>query len=58
MSILAVIGTVLQLAFLILTRWFGWNDERKAKAKEILKETSNAKTASDWTTIFDNLNRL
>lgn len=54
----AIIGTALQIMMLLLKKWFEFNDEKKQKAKEILKEAKDAKTASDYTRIFDGINRL
>lgn len=54
----AVIGTALQLILLLLQRWFKFSDEKKEKAKEILKEIPNAKDPSSITRAFDRINRL
>lgn len=55
---IAIVAAGIQLVFLLVSEWFKWNNEKKAKAKEILKEIPNAKTASDITTLFDRINRL
>lgn len=54
----AVIGAGIQLILLVLTKWFQSKDEKKEKLKEILKESKNAKTASDVTAIFDRINSI
>jgi hypothetical protein len=55
---IAVIGAAIQLIFLIVKKWFEMNDERKAEAKEILKEVPSAKDVSSITRIFDRINSL
>ena len=55
---IAVIGAAFQIVFMLLKEWFKWNDEQKAKAKEILKEVPSAKDVASITRIFDRINRL
>jgi hypothetical protein len=55
---LEIIGNVLKLAMLLLGKWFEFDAEKKAKAKEILKEVPNAKDASSITRMFDVINRM
>ena len=55
---LEIIGSALKLLLMLLGEWFKFSNEKKAKAKEILKEVPNAKTASDITRIFDSINRM
>ena len=54
----AVIGAGLQLILLLVSKWFTMNDEKKAKAKELLKEVPNAKDPSSITRTLDAINRL
>lgn len=54
----AVIGAGIQILLLLLTHWFKAKDEKKEKLKEILKDTKNAKTASDFTSIFDRIHNV
>lgn len=54
----AVIGAGIQILLLLLTHWFKAKDEKKEKMKEILKESKNAKTASDVTSILDRISSL
>ena len=58
MAWLAAIGTLLQIIFLLLQKWFQWTDEQKQKANDILKEVPGAKDASTITSLFDRINRL
>ena len=53
----AGIAAGLQIAMMVLKWWFGLDDAKKAKAKELLKEAQNAKDASGITRIFDAVNR-
>jgi hypothetical protein len=55
---LEIIGAALKILQLLLGKWFEFNDEQKKKAKEILTEVPNAKTAHDITYIFDSINRM
>lgn len=55
---LEIIGAVLKILQMLLGKWFEYTDEKKQKAKEILKEIPDAKDASDITAIFDRINRL
>jgi prolipoprotein diacylglyceryltransferase len=55
---IALIGQVLSLLLILLGRWFKMTDEKKQKAKEIMKEVSNAKDPSTITAMFDAINRL
>ena len=55
---IAIIAAGLQLLLLLVSQWFKFTDEKKQKAKEILKDVPNAKTASDFTAIFDRINRI
>lgn len=48
----------LQIALIFLKKWSAWDDEKKVKAKEIIKESKDAKTASAVTAVFDKLNAL
>ncbi len=54
----AVIGAGIQILLLLLTHWFKAKDEKKEKMKEILKESKNAKTASDVTSMLDRISSL
>lgn len=54
----AVLGAVFQISLLLLTQWFKYTDEKREKAKEILKDVKNAKDASAITSIFDRLAAL
>ncbi len=54
----AVIGAGLQLILLLLQRWFQFTDEKKERAKEILKEIPDAKDPSSITLAFDRIHRL
>ena len=54
----AIIGAVIQITLLLLSEWFKAKSEKKEKMKEILKESKNAKTASDVTAVFDRINAL
>lgn len=58
MAWLTAIGTLLQIIFLILQKWFEFNDEQKKKAQEILKEIPSAKDPASITRAFDRINRL
>jgi hypothetical protein len=58
MAWLAAIGTLLQILFLLLQKWFQWTDEQKQKANDILKDAPNAKDPSSITAIFDRINRI
>ena len=54
----AGIVAALQIVMMVLKWWFGLNDEKKAKAKELLKEVPNAKDPSSITRLFDSSNRM
>ena len=58
MGWLAAIGAVLQIILLFLKKWSEWDDQKKAQAKEILKEVPNAKNPASVTRVFDAINRL
>jgi hypothetical protein len=55
---LEIIGNALKLIMMLLGKWFEFSAEKKAKAKEILKEVPNAKDPSSITAMFDRINRL
>jgi len=55
---LEIIGNALKLVLMLLGKWFEFDAEKKAKAKEILKEVPNAKDPSSITAMFDAINRL
>ena len=52
------IAAGLQIALLVLKWWFGLDDAKKAKAKELLKGVPNANDPSAITRIFDDINRM
>ena len=58
MSIVAIIGLVLQLVLLFFGRWFKMNDEQKEKTNAILKEVKDVKSISDVNLMFGRINRL
>ena len=47
----------LQIAMLVLKWWFGLDDAKKAKAKELLKGVPDAKEPVSITRLFDTINR-
>ena len=55
---IALIGQVLSLLLILLGRWFKMTDEKKQRAKEILKEVPNANDVSYITRMLDDINRL
>ena len=55
---LEIIGAALKILQMLLGKWFEFNDEQKAKVKEVLKEVPNAKDASSIVTMFDTINRM
>ena len=58
MGWLAAIGTFLQLVLLVAKWWFGLDAEKKAKIEMLKKEIPNAKTESDITRLFDDINGM
>ena len=54
----AGIGAALQIVFMVVKWWMGLDQEKKAKIEGIEKEIPNAKTTSDITRLFDDINRL
>jgi len=54
----AIIGAVIQIAFILIKVWADSDKEKKAKIDEILKEVPSAKTPESVTRIFDRINRL
>ena len=55
----AGIAAFLQILFLVAKWWFGLDDRKKAKAKELLKGVDNATdTTSAITRMFDDINRM
>ena len=54
----AGIIAALQIIAMVLKWWFGLDDQKKAKAKELLKEVDSAKDVSSITTLFDRINRM
>ena len=54
----AGIGVALQIVLMLLKWWFSLDTEKKAKVEAISKEIPNAKTASDFSRLFDDINRL
>lgn len=55
---LEIIGAVLKILQMLLGRWFEFTDEKKAEAKEILKEVPSAKDVASINHIFDRINRI
>lgn len=58
MSLLAVIGAGIQLAFLLLSNWFKYADEKKAERKTLYESGKKAladRDASALTAVFDGL---
>jgi hypothetical protein len=55
---IALIGQVLTLVIMLLGKWFELSSEKKAKAKELLKEVPNVSSISDITRTLDAINRL
>jgi len=53
----ASIAAFLQILLMVSKWWFGLDDAKKAKAKELLKEADNAKDPSAITRVFDAINR-
>lgn len=54
----AAITAFLQLLLIVSKWWFGLDDAKKAKAKELLKEVPNAKDPASITRLFDSVNRM
>jgi hypothetical protein len=54
---LAGIVAALQIVMMVLKWWFGLDDAKKAKAKELLKGVPDAKDPSSITRMFDAINR-
>jgi uncharacterized membrane protein SirB2 len=54
----ASIAAGLQIALMVLKWWFGLDDAKKEKAKELLKEVPNAKDTVSITRLLDAINRL
>jgi hypothetical protein len=55
----AIIGSILELLVMLLGKWFSFDAEKKAKAKELLKGLPDAtKDASSITRMFDDINRM
>lgn len=55
---LEIIGAALKILQMLLGKWFEMNSEKKQKAKEILKDVSNAKSPEHISVLFDRINRL
>jgi len=53
-----IIAQGLKIIFMLLGKWFELSAEKKAKAKEILKESKDANDPKSITRVFDKLNRL
>lgn len=55
----AGIGAFLQILLLVAKWWFGLDDQKKEKAKELLKEVPDAtKTRSSVTRMFTSIDLL
>jgi hypothetical protein len=54
----AGITAAIQIIAMILKWWFSLDEEKKAKIEAIRKEIPNAKTTSDITRLFDDINRM
>jgi hypothetical protein len=52
------IAGFIQLLLIVAKWWFGLDDAKKAKAKELLKGVDNANDASSITRLFDDINRM
>jgi hypothetical protein len=55
---IAAIVAGIQLALLLLTKWFAYKDERKEEVRALIKEIPNAKDPSTITMLLDRINRL
>ena len=53
----AGIVAALQIVMMVLKWWFGLDEAKKQKAKELLKEIPNANDPSSITRLFDDINR-
>lgn len=54
----AGIAGAIQIIAMVLKWWFGLDDAKKAKAKELLKEVPDANDATRISRMFDNINRM
>ena len=54
----AGIAGFIQLLLIVAKWWFGLDDAKKEKAKEIMKEVPDAKDPSSITRTLDAINRL
>jgi hypothetical protein len=48
----------LQLAILLITKWFQYKDEKREEIRAVIKEIPNAKDVSTITTLLDRIGRM